>query len=446
MVGLAGFSSSGFSDETTETALTQRLDALQQQVESQQAELASLRQQLKQLGTNKPAGDAQPQGVTERVAALEQQAKSLEEFAKIDWSGDFRIRFYDGIFNQQDTTGTRHRARARFRLGATYPVTEQLEFGARLATGGSDGDTANVTLGDLFTKDAFDLDRYYFRYRPREGVEVVGGKFENPFWVTQATWDVDLQPEGVAAAYTVKELGGVLDSATVRSGFYTLSEIAGDGDAFLIGNQVVLSKQLAEKLTLETSLANYITHKPHVLPTVSNAVNRDSTFMSDFKVVDTVTKLSYDGWAKPVSLLFDYGHNLEAASAIGDDYYWVEASVGKIKKPWDWQVRYQSIYIQQDATIAALAGNATTPETNMTRQGLLGSVRVLKNTDLGVNYYVFRQREPGSTATTDEDSWLSRFQMELITNLSSCASNGPLRQFHRPPRAPNGWHQTPWAQ
>lgn len=415
IAGLVGFSSSGFSDETTETALTRRLDALQQQVESQQAELASLRQQLKQLGASQLAGDAKPQGVTERVAALEQQTKALEEFAKIDWSGDFRIRFLDTTFNQQDTTGTRNRARARFRLGATYPITEQLEFGARLATGGTDGDTANVTLGDLLTKESVDLDRYYFRYQPRKGVELIGGKFENPFWVTQATWDVDLQPEGIAAGYTVKELGGVLDSATFRSGFYTLSEIAGDGDAFLLANQAVLATQLAQDLKLETSLANYATHKPLVLPTVSNAVNRDSTFMSDFKVLDTVTKLTYDGWAKPVSLLFDYGHNLGAASDIGDDYYWIEASVGKIKKPWDWQVRYEFIYIQQDATIAALAGNATTPETNMTRNSLKGSVRLLKNTDLGLNYYVFRQNEPGSTATTDEDSWLTRFQMELVT-------------------------------
>lgn len=408
-----GLGQAGWADEVAE--LKQHLEALQQQVNTQNAELVTLRQQVTQLGAGEPAGaKATSKSMTDRVAALETKSKALETFSKVNWYGDFRLRFWEGTVNQ-DNVANQHRARIRFRFGATYPVTDQLEFGTRLSTGGTDGDTANTTLGDLFAKDNFDLDRYYLRYKPLEGLDLVGGKFENPFWVTQATWDVDLQPEGFAGGYTFDEVAGLLDSVTIRSGFYTVSELSADNDALMLPSQVVLTKKVGKDWKIETSLAGYIWHKVSPIPVVTNATDARGDYLSDFKVLDTITKLTYEGWQQPVSVLLDYDHNFGATEGVGDNSYWVEMLVGKIKKPWDWQLKYEFASIQQDATLAFAAGNISTPETNMFRHRWVAGVRVVKNTDLEMEYLTFRRNKTGTTSTTDGGNWLSRVRLQVVT-------------------------------
>ena len=407
-----GLGQAGWADEVAE--LKAHLDALQQQVNTQNAELATLRQHVAQLGAGEPVGAKAPStSMTDRVAALETQSKAMETFSKIAWFGDFRLRFWEGTVNQ-DNIANQHRARIRFRLGATYPVTDQLEFGTRLATGGTDGDSANTTLGDLFAKDSFDLDRYYLRYKPLEELDLVGGKFENPFWVTQATWDVDLQPEGFAGGYTFKEVAGLLDSVEIRSGLYTVSELSADNDATMLPTQIVLKKKVAKDWKVDAGLAAYLWRKVSPIAVVSNATDSRSDFLSDFKVLDTIAKLTYEGWQQPVSVLLEYGHNVGADQGVGDDLYWVETVVGKIKKPWDWQLKYEFARIQQDATLAFAAGNDSTPETNMYRHRWVAGVRVVKNTDLEMEYLVFRRDKTGTTSTTDEDNWLSRIRLQVV--------------------------------
>ena len=89
--------------------------------------------------------------------------------------------------------------------------------------------------------------------------------------------------------------------------------------------------------------------------------------------------------------------------------------MGKIKKPWDWQLKYEFAHIQQDATLAFAAGNISTPETNMFRHRWVAGLRVVKNTDLEMEYLVFRRDRAGSTSTTDEDNWLSRIRLQVVT-------------------------------
>lgn len=382
-------------------------------------ELAQLQARIGALEVSREraAGPASPVSgdAEKRLTALEEKAKKVpafERFAQITWSGDFRLR-YDSVYNQ-DRVANRHRGRARLRLGATYPAADRLEFGARLSSGGSTGDTGFATLGDRFGKEDFQLDRYYLRYRPVEAANLVAGKFENPFWVTQAMFDVDHQPEGAAATYTFKELG-LVDEASVRTGFFTVSEISGDHDATMLGSQVVLNKQLAKDWGARTGLAHYAFHKLSPVTVVSNSTDAAGNFLSDFKEMDWVSQVTYSGWQWPAAVLFDYGHNFGAANGLGDDFYWVEASLGKIKNPKDWELKYEFGHIQQDAVVADFAGNTTTPETNMSRHSLYASLRVLKNTDVGLIYRLFQQDKKGTTATTDEDTWVERLQVDLTT-------------------------------
>lgn len=384
----------------------------QREIAQMQARLAALETQRQTVAG---ASQAAPQGLGERVDKLEETAKKIpafERFAKINWSGDFRLR-YDGTFND-DATIPRHRGRARLRLGAKYPVAEQLEFGARLATGGATGDSPYSTLGDRFNKDDFQLDQYYLLYRPVEGSKLLGGKFENPFWVTQATWDIDLQPEGAGGGYTIKGLAGI-DEITATSAYFVVSESSGDHDAYLFGNQITLKEKLGEDWTIKTGLANYNYHKLSPLTVNTNATDSSGNYLSGFKILDSVSQVTYEGWRWPVSVLFDYGHNFAAAEGIGDDLYWVETRLGKLKKPLDWELKYEFAYVQQDATVADFAYNTLTPETNVTGHQMYATLRVMKDTDVGLNYLLRQRDKVGTTASTDENQWIGRVQLEVTT-------------------------------
>ena len=356
-----------------------------------------------------------PAGLTERLATLETKVSkipTLDRFANITWYGDFRLRFYDGTYNLDSATN-RHRARARLRLGLTYPAADNVEFGARLSTGGSTGDSPYVTLGDRFNKDDFQLDRYYLRYHPVPALDLVAGKFENPFWVTQATWDVDLQPEGAAATYTFKNLGPMIDEASVRAGFFTVSELEFDNDATMIGGQVVATKKFAKNWSLQSGLANYDYRKVSPASTVSNATDAQGSFLSDFKEIDSISELTYSGWKWPMAVLWEYGHNFGVADGVGDNLYSVEARMGKIKQVWDWELKYNFAHIEQDAALADFVGNESSPETNTTYHGLYATMRVLKNTDLGMSYLLFRRDKIGTTSSTDENTLNHRLRLDI---------------------------------
>ncbi len=388
-----------------------------------QDELRKLQARLELLETQEKtrlsAASASQSGGTsleKRLTTLEEAAKKVpafERFAKINWYADFRLR-YEAILNR-DNAANEHRDRGQFRLGATYPVSDELEFGARLSTGGSSGDSAFVTLGDRFNKDDFQLDRYYFRYRPVKQASIWGGKFENPFWVTQATWDNDLQPEGAAAMYTFKNVAGI-DEISTRGGFFTASEIDADNDSTMWGSQIVATDRVAKDWTAETGFADYLWHKISPLTVTTNATNTDGSYASDFKELDWISRVTYEGWKWPISGLFEYGRNLGASDKIGNNLYWAEASVGKLKKPLDWELKYEFAYIQQDAVLADFAGNNTTPETNTVRHGFYANMRVIKNTDLGLTYIAYERLEPTRTSSTaDENTWSGRLRIDLTT-------------------------------
>ncbi|HVP28926.1 MAG TPA: putative porin [Myxococcota bacterium] len=148
--------------------------------------------------------------------------------------------------------GTRQRFRLRLRLGAEKLLSEDFQFGFRIATsqgtsvGGetyegsstpwarafqSDWRSTNVTLGDYFSPKGIYLDRAYLRYTPTfaETLRIVAGKFANPF-INGANpaeglmWDPDINPEGVAAQYRFDIMPGQFwfDGA---AGYFILDEV-----------------------------------------------------------------------------------------------------------------------------------------------------------------------------------------------------------------------------
>lgn len=101
-----------------------------------------------------------------------------------------------------NTQEDRDRLRIRARLGVTARVNDMVTAGLRVATGNlTERTSTNQTLGSDFNKYQFLLDRAYLKLDPIEYVTFIGGRFENPFFRTDLTWDDDINLDGAAVTF-----------------------------------------------------------------------------------------------------------------------------------------------------------------------------------------------------------------------------------------------------
>ena len=168
------------------------------------------------------AASTQPQTLETRVARVEDQAKKTadavsRQLGSMTFSGDLRLR-YESFYGQQNSLAnpenpgtfgnplsTRQRLRLRARFGVRGRISDEFEWGLRLATGAyADAISTNQTLTDFFTRKPFMLDQAYLTYKPKAlpGFQVQAGKFDPPWTRTELTWDSDITVEGLTESYT----------------------------------------------------------------------------------------------------------------------------------------------------------------------------------------------------------------------------------------------------
>ncbi len=220
---------------------------------------------------------AQVEALTERIAALESDAKAntaeLEKVktvaykapqvssapARASWTdsikmkGDFRYRHE--AFDIEDRRD-RHRQRMRARAQVTGKVSDTVSVGFGLASGGSDPISTNQTFDGASSSKGVVIDLAYVTVQtPVDGLKVSAGKFKNPFHRAGGNglvWDGDLNPEGVALSY---DENGVFADAI----FSWVDESSSGSDALLIGGQIGTKKAVSEngKLTLGAGYYHY---------------------------------------------------------------------------------------------------------------------------------------------------------------------------------------------
>ncbi|WP_421848897.1 putative porin [Novosphingobium sp.] len=193
--------------------------------------------------------DVMKQAKAEGWASADKAAPEWTERLRL--FGDFRIRSQSNLFskfnstqlpnfqaivaagpldliNNQipflNTTVSRYnQLRYRLRLGAEAKITNGIKVGIQLASGNDAGPvaTASNLAGGLFKRNLY-LQQAYIEGEPTTNVTLWAGRFENPFWTTEALYDNDLMFDGVAAeARFNQRLFGALDW-TVRAGAFPL--------------------------------------------------------------------------------------------------------------------------------------------------------------------------------------------------------------------------------
>ncbi len=103
------------------------------------------------------------------------------------------------------------RTRMRVRLAAVADISDAVQATVGIASGGTTGPTStNITLGQsgdrgpgYLNRYNVSLDRASLRFIAPYGVNVIAGRFNNPFVKTDLVWSEDLNMDGVAASYAL---------------------------------------------------------------------------------------------------------------------------------------------------------------------------------------------------------------------------------------------------
>lgn len=167
--------------------------------------------------------------LAQKTPAQKTAESATKAFGSIDFSGDVRFR-YESFYGLQNSAAsaatpgalgnpltTRQRLRLRARLRARGQVSEEFEWGLRLATGSfADVNSSNQSLTDFFSHKNFALDQAYLIYKPKAlpGFKLQAGKFSAPWERTEMTWDNDISPEGLNQSYTRRFKSSALKELT----------------------------------------------------------------------------------------------------------------------------------------------------------------------------------------------------------------------------------------
>jgi hypothetical protein len=396
-----------------------------------EADSVSIRDAL--LKTNDMRGTSQdttgpPGGQDARIGKIEEQMSKTsdivsKQLGSISFSGDLRLRFegFAGLVNADpnqanpailgNSLSPRYRTRIRARLGIRGKISDEFEWGLRLASGSySEALSTNQTLTDFYNRKPFGLDQAFVTYKPKwmSGLRLQGGKFEAPWVGTEATFDSDLQFEGFNQVYSRDFKNGAIKNITLaawqlpfleRNSVFVrndpIQSERGGRDLALYGGQLRSQFGLSPKTSLTLSIADHYFSGTHFIrPTsffgsqiavgttniprellvsghanlglsvsTNNAINRDGTFSSAFNLVDILGRLDFNQSSRfPVALLFNFITNTQVRDVVTgtgatniilpnneNRAYWAELQVGKSKAKGDILMDYTFMRIEKDA-------------------------------------------------------------------------------------------------
>jgi polyhydroxyalkanoate synthesis regulator phasin len=342
----------------------------------------------------------------------EKLKKAGAEWAqKISINGDIRLRNE----TRDRTSGNVGFQRIRFRLGVKAKVSDNLEVGARFATGGqaggikvksdmgtdligsSDPVSTNQTLSDTFAKKNFNLDQAYIKYSPETSIGTLaiwGGIFDNPFVATSLVWDGDLTFGGAALQWS-KTVGPA--QPFLNGGVFPIDSGAmGSDNPAMYGTQIGVTLkpmwatgvEAIDNISLKTAVAHYDFSNVVASTTLPNSQqgNTVGTFRELNPYVE-ITSQGFDGL--PITLWGDWVKNTATPDQKNGSQFGIR--IGKATTPWDikkgWELGYFTQEIESNAAHDAFVdsdfgGGGTN------RKGKVGylTFATLKNSTATVKY------------------------------------------------------------
>jgi len=341
----------------------------------------------------------------ELLAKADKPSESSALLKKMAWAGKIKIKGDLRLrqeFNKGSSVkdGNKDRQRIRARIGIYADVADNVQAGVRLATGGSTT-SANSTLEDDFDMKSIYLDLAYINWQPVNGLEVIGGKFKQPWEKVSGAlvWDGDLNPEGMTLRYTTK-LGGA--KVIASAGHLVQSESSNDTvseDAKVTFGQLAAKFKLAgAKTKLGVSVFDFDPRNGSDFP----AFGRGNSDDTEFNLMEVFGETSLD-FGLPVKL---YGHYVKNNDASGDesgeDTAWL---LGVGTKMGNWKASYDYREIEANSVNSLFndsdfAGGSTDSEGSRWKL----SYKINKNFSVATTYL---DTEIGSLGADkgNQDTW-----------------------------------------
>jgi len=262
-----------------------------------------------------------------------------ESDVKINGSLRYRHEYMD----LENDDGARNRNRVQAKIGLKAQANDQVDLGFALVSGGAGATSTNQTLDGAFSTKGLMLDLAYFNYHPNavEGLNVLGGKYKNPFYVPQKTelvWDGDLRFEGLGVTYKMDkdrfEPFGV-------AGLYWIDEVhaAANNDA---EDQLLLGIQGGVKFNFEIASSDaYVKGGLGYFGFMNSDVKDGGLGQVDpddgYTVIDFIAEFGMKVSDIPFSVFFDLAMN---TAADDEDLGWLfGVQLGKAKEKGSWDVR-----------------------------------------------------------------------------------------------------------
>ncbi|WP_277957851.1 putative porin [Burkholderia plantarii] len=170
----------------------------------------------------------------------------------------------------QNTTQNRNNLlRYRARLGVTATLSDEFMAGIQLASGNDNGPVSTTaTAGGGFAKKNIWLNKAFFGYKPTPWLNVVAGRFDNPFFKSDLLFADDLEMDGIAANFRHSLPGN--DNVTLFGTFglfpiqYTSENFpsnstdkVGSDTKWMVGAQIGAEWKINEQNRLKGAVAYY---------------------------------------------------------------------------------------------------------------------------------------------------------------------------------------------
>lgn len=282
---------------------------------------------------------SQLETVTQRLDELEKDGGSIP---KADWAnkikikGDLRYRFQHVEAEQtdgSDLSTSKSIQRIRARLGVFADVNDFTTAGIGIRTG-TRANTGNITLGKHFDGLDVSIALAYFSIAPEEAKygSATFGKMKQPWKnTTDMIWDSDVNPEGIAYAYS----GKAKDTGIIGSlGYFRVVEEKVISDLILGSAQLGITQPFGEKtkLTIGGSFYGYDNATEFADPVLPG------DYAVDYRIAEGFAELGFKNVGTiPFKLYGNYVNN--TATSEKNDGYCVGIKFADAKKG-KWEAKY----------------------------------------------------------------------------------------------------------
>ena len=329
--------------------------------------------------------------------------KISDSLTELKLHGDLRLRYqYDntdtqlvpaGMGNDVDrspNSSQRSRYRFRLRLNADFKLGKNFFGGVQLVAG-QENDSDNQTYENGFNDYSIFISRAYLGWNAADWLTVVAGKQPNPFYVTELTWDSDINPTGLSESIKIHELfahnsveaGFAKDGKTIvkksespweltlnlgqflfDDNLESNSDRDSADDAFLFVGQLVGSWKFSKDVKLTFAPGYMFFNAADVSGVLnSNAFTDVSDVSGETRKLSFVTApgdLSFKLGKLPAKFYWDFSYNTDGQGRVDDIYglvttkadgttrseheavddfaYLVGLQIGQNKKGGDWSL------------------------------------------------------------------------------------------------------------